>query len=100
MRGAGAAGRTSAPLQTLALPPLHPATPPTGREVPYESEDDLRAQGLAKTPDVRLGLPIGVFDRRAGAWREVNWVDSKAMFGDRHTWDGEHLAQLEGYVHR
>ena len=71
-----------------------------GRGVAFESEDELRTLGLAKTPDVRLGIPLGVRDPRSGEWREVNWIDSKAMFGDPHTFAHEHLAQLEGYVHR
>jgi len=68
--------------------------------LPFESEDELREQGLAKTPDVRLSIPVGVRDPSTRQWREVNWVDSKALFGDAHVWQHEHLAQLEGYVHR
>lgn len=30
----------------------------------------------------------------------INWIDSKAMFGDPHTHVKENLAQLQGYVHR
>lgn len=68
--------------------------------LPFESEDELREQGLAKTPDVRLSIPVGVRDPKTHQWREVNWVDSKALFGDAAVWQHEHLAQLEGYVHR
>jgi hypothetical protein len=68
--------------------------------LPFESEDELREQGLAKTPDVRLSIPVGVRDPKTHQWREVNWVDSKALFGDAHVWQQEHFAQLEGYVHR
>ena len=39
-----------------------------GRRVPYESEDELRVRGLAKTPDVRFLIPLGVRDPRSGAW--------------------------------
>jgi len=121
----------------------------SNRGVPFQTEDDLRLEGHSKTPDVRLALPVGVFEplrdtapdpsadqaadpaaaaamplgssssssllprgsepplspregptSAAGQWREVNWVDSKALFGNRHTWANEHLSQLEGYVHR
>lgn len=71
-----------------------------GRRVPYESEDELRVRGLAKTPDVRFLIPLGVRDPRSGAWCEVNWIDSKAMFGDPLTYESEHLPQLMGYVNR
>ena len=30
----------------------------------------------------------------------VNWIDSKAMFGDPTTFETEHLPQLMGYVNR
>ena len=70
------------------------------RRIPFESEDELRVMGLAKTPDVRLGIPLGVRDPRSGTWCEINWIDSKAMFGDPHTFEHEHHGQLESYVHR
>ncbi|KAF1332590.1 Zinc finger, c2h2, partial [Globisporangium splendens] len=69
------------------------------RKLVYESEDVLREKGLSKTPDVRLLLPIGVRDSH-GVLRVVNWIDSKAMFGDRHTHETENAGQLQGYVNR
>jgi hypothetical protein len=59
-----------------------------------------REKGLSKTPDVRLLLPIGVPDPESGELRVVNWIDSKAMFGDRHTHETENASQLQGYVNR
>jgi hypothetical protein len=35
-----------------------------------------------------------------GKWRQVCWIDSKALFGDEHTHKGEVLKQALGYVHR
>lgn len=46
--------------------------------ISYQSEEDLRAAGFSKTPDVKLDAPIGVRGRM------VNWIDSKASFGDEH----------------
>lgn len=54
---------------------------------------------MAKTPDIRLLVPMAVRDA-ASRWRVVTWVDSKAMFGDRDTFSSEHSAQLLGYVNR
>ncbi|KAF4150669.1 TPD motif-containing protein [Phytophthora infestans] len=70
------------------------------RQLVFESEDMLREKGLSKTPDVRLLLPIGVKDPRTGQLHVVNWIDSKAMFGDRHTHETENASQLQGYVNR
>lgn len=64
------------------------------RRLVFESEDVLREKGLAKTPDVRLLLPLGVRDPRSGELRVVNWIDSKAMFGDRHTHESENAGQV------
>ncbi|KAE8970666.1 hypothetical protein PR003_g26026 [Phytophthora rubi] len=70
------------------------------RQLVFESEDVLREKGLSKTPDVRLLLPIGVKDPKSGQLHVVNWIDSKAMFGDRHTHETENASQLQGYVNR
>ena len=57
------------------------------------SDDVNREKGLSKTPDVRLLLPIAVHDA-LGKLRVVNWIDSKAMFGDRHTHETENSMQV------
>ncbi|KAL9188894.1 hypothetical protein ACHAXT_011384 [Thalassiosira profunda] len=83
-------------------------------DVPFETEEDLRARGTAKTPDILLSCPVGVKVRRreplgrAGArneysleddeeyeWKIICWIDSKALFGD-----ADMLPQVETYVHR
>ena len=44
--------------------------------IPFETESDMRAEGHARTPDVKLELPIAV------RGRVVHWIDSKASFCD------------------
>jgi hypothetical protein len=56
-------------------------------------EEELRRKGFAKTPDILLNIPIlveGVV---------VNWIDSKAYFGDEY-WHKQNHAQLWGYRDR
>lgn len=68
-------------------------------QLSFESEDSLRQRGLSKTPDALLTIPFGVYDAQ-GTFHIVNWIDSKAMFGDQETHEGDNVAQLQGYVHR
>lgn len=69
------------------------------RGIPFETEDELRQRGMHKTPDVKLLVPIAVAGP-SGEQRVVNWIDSKAMFGDRYTHETKNKAQLLGYVNR
>ena len=63
-------------------------------------EDALRQRGLSKTPDALLVVPFGVYVNGGNEFRVVNWIDSKAMFGDRESHVNDNLSQLQGYVNR
>ncbi len=69
------------------------------RGISFETEDELRSKGFAKTPDVKLSSPIGVKGPN-GKYHVVNWIDSKAMFGDEYTHRSTNLPQLHSYLNR
>ena len=58
------------------------------------TEGALRAEGHAKTPDIKLELPIAVNGRI------VNWIDSKASFCDPLVHVERGADQFQGYVNR
>ena len=62
------------------------------KEIPFETETDLRIKGTSRTPDILLSYPIGVKvpiarsdsnaaykrnDDDAFEWRTICWIDSK-----------------------
>lgn len=62
--------------------------------IPFQTENALRAAGFSKTPDVKLEVPIGV------KGRVVNWIDSKASFGDEYSHKNQAEQQFQRYVNR
>ena len=62
--------------------------------VAFWTEDQLRARGALKTPDVQLKVPIAV------GGRVVTWIDSKASFGSESAYRLEGRDQFQKYVNR
>jgi hypothetical protein len=62
--------------------------------VPFLTEEELRERGDAKTPDALLPVPLLV------RGRVVNWIDSKATFGDPTSHSQYHSNQFSSYLNR
>jgi hypothetical protein len=63
--------------------------------VPFLTEDDLMARGYPKTPDFKFEVPLLLDGRHA-----VNWIESKATFGDPDTMQTSLAGQFAGYCNR
>jgi hypothetical protein len=64
-------------------------------QICFQTEDSLRQKGFDKTPDFKLELPIIVNEK----WT-VNWIESKASFGDIASHQQYHDEQFKGYLNR
>jgi CDAN1-interacting nuclease 1 len=62
--------------------------------IAFASEAALRLDGFARTPDVRLEVPVAV------RGRVVYWIDSKASFADPGVHAEKGLPQFQAYVNR
>lgn len=60
----------------------------------FYDEGDLRREGYDKTPDLKMAIPF-IFRGRV-----VNWIESKALFGDLETHKEIIKRQLQSYANR
>lgn len=60
----------------------------------FSTEDKLRGEGKAVTPDVKLVVPVSIDGHI------VHWIDSKAMFGSEETHVRYTEDQYQRYVNR
>nr|SVE88778.1 EOG090X0A0V [Daphnia sinensis]SVE90022.1 EOG090X0A0V [Daphnia sinensis]SVE90651.1 EOG090X0A0V [Daphnia sinensis] len=63
-------------------------------KVSFLHEDHLRMKGYDKTPDIKLEIPVAVDGQ------VINWIESKALFGDEEVHRGYLKDQLYSYWNR
>nr|CAG4651169.1 EOG090X0A0V [Simocephalus serrulatus]SVE94378.1 EOG090X0A0V [Simocephalus serrulatus] len=63
-------------------------------QITFLHEDHLRAKGYDKTPDIKLEIPVAIDGQ------VINWIESKALFGDDEVHRGYLKDQLYSYWNR
>jgi hypothetical protein len=70
------------------------------RGITFKTEEDLKLEGAEKTPDALITVPFGVRSTTdPHRTYIVNWIDSKAMFGDEKQ-HKKNMDQYTGYTSR
>ena len=73
------------------------------RNITFQAEEALKLEGAEKTPDALITIPFAVRSRTSSGnsgnavvfkHHVVNWIDSKAMFGD----EKEHMKYMKQYI--
>lgn len=64
------------------------------KNLTFQSENDLRIYGYDKTPDIKLDVPFAVDGF------VVNWIESKALFGDPEEHQNYTKDQYSSYWNR
>nr|SVE73696.1 EOG090X0A0V [Daphnia atkinsoni] len=63
-------------------------------KISFLHEDHLRMKGYDKTPDIKLEIPVAIDGQ------VINWIESKALFGDEEVHRGYLKDQLYSYWNR
>ena len=63
--------------------------------IPFLTEADMAARGYPKTPDIKFEVPILIENRFV-----INWIESKASFGDPETLANALRDQFTAYSNR
>lgn len=63
-------------------------------KIAYQTETNLRQKGFDKTPDFKLDIPIW-FNGKC-----INWIESKASFGDLISHNSNYDDQFKCYINR
>lgn len=63
-------------------------------KIVFQTEEQLRIKGFDKTPDFKLEIPICINDKI------INWIESKASFGDSQNHQQYYEDQFKGYLNR
>lgn len=67
------------------------------KRITFKGEEELRKEGYSKTPDFLLDIPQRVKKTTTSGDMIINWIESKALFGDATTHEKYSKEQLRSY---